>query len=431
MAIKADIDKAKKKAAEEAARAAAFGNFGPMKFWKPAKPGKYNLRFMPPWTDEGVNAYQWWREIWMHWGIGPDDDSKKNVVCPKKTPPGEGECPICDEVERLKATGDPADLELSKEMRARVRIQANIIDLKDPKWTQDDIDELIGGGTEEDNLPEVDSPKIQVYGFGSTIFKELLDYFNDEIDFTDLEEGYDVILVREGTTKNNTKYRVRLVKAASQAPVPDDDPSLHNLDAIHKVLSTPEIVAIMEGVDPEEARKLAAKQKSSQKKLASKSKKDEDEEPEADEPEEEPEAEEPEEEAPEAEEPEEEASSGNGASDFPPLDADGAIDFDALTDEQIENEEFAEVQDQYETSPHIACFGGARQRDENDPDCQGCPLFNRCGERIAFLDKPKKKGPGKKAAPGKKSPGKKAAGKKGGGSAADDLEAQMRKAVGK
>jgi len=427
MAIKADIKKAQQKAAEEAARAAAMGNFGPMPFLK-LKSGKNRIRVMPPWTDEGKNAYQWWREVWTHWGVGPDDENKKTVACPKKTPQLDGaatDCPVCDEVERLRATGDPADLEEAKALRARMRVFVNAIDLDDPEWTQENIDEMIGAGVEEDRLPEVGDPKIQVLGFGSMIFKELLDYYNDEIDMTDLEEGYNVIITKEGKDLN-TKYRVRLEKNVSQAPVPDDDPKLHNLDMVQQVKSAAEITAIMEGVDPDEAKKLAAKTAAAKKKTAKKlPPKAEEEEPEA-------EAEEQAEE--EQAEEEQEAQGGNGVSkDWPPVDGDGYVDFDRVSDEQIEDPANVAVQDEHGTSVHIGCYGAAKQHDKEDATCQECPLFERCGKRVAALEAAKaKKAPGKKApgkgkVPGKPKPGGKAAGK----SAADSLMEEMEQATGK
>jgi len=339
-------------------------------------------------------------------------------------------------VERLRATGDPADLELAKSMRARMRLFVNAIDLEDPEWTQENVDEMIGGGVEENRLPDVGAPKIQVFGFGSMIFKELLDYYNDEIDMTDLEEGYNVIITKEGKDLN-TKYRVRLEKNTSEAPVPDDDPTLHNLDMVQQVKSAAEIIAIMEGVDPEEAKKLEeAKAKSSTKKkptkkLAPKAKAKE-EEPE----EEEEETPEEEEETPEEEEeetPEEEENGGNGvqAEAWPPVDDEGYLDFDQLADEQIEDPTNVAVQDAHGTSVHIGCFGTARQYDGDDDTCKECPLYARCGKRIAALDAAKaKKAPGKKGpgkAPGKPKPG----GKAGGKSAADSLMEEMEQATGK
>ena len=458
MAIKADVEKAKKKAAEEAARAASFGTFGTLKWWK-AKKGKNRIRVMPPWTAEGNNAYQWWREIWVHWNIGPDEDNQQSVACPKKTPPGDQTCPICDEVERLRKSGDPADLELAKNMKAKMRIYANIIDLKDASWTEEDVEELAAAGTDSNNVPEVGDPKIQVYSFGSTIFKDLLDYYTDVIDITDLDEGHNVLLTREGDGLN-TDYRVRIEQEASKAPVPDDEPKLHNLDNIMQVKSEAELLAIMEGVDPEEVKKLAAsqsKKKDQTKKLtAAKKAQEESEEEEVAEEEEAAETEEAEEEAAEEEEAEEpkkpaaKAPPGKKAppkkeeaeEDWPPLDDDGYLDFDKLTDEQIEDKQNIAVQDSNGTAVYVQCFGTARQRDADDPNCSDqCPLFKRCGERIEALDaaaaaaKPKRgpgrppgpgKAPGKPAAASKPAPGKKPKEEEG---EVDELESQMRNAI--
>jgi len=467
MALKADVSKAQKKAAEEAARAASFGTFGTLKWWKPKK-GKNRLRVMPPWTGEGTNSYQWWREVWVHWGVGPDDDNKQSVACPRKTPPGDQPCPICDEVDRLRKSGDPADLELAKQIKAKMRVYANIIDLKDPAWTEEDIEELTAAGVEENNLPEVGGPKIQVFSFGSTIFKDLLDYYTDVIDITDLDEGHNVLLTREGDGIN-TDYRVRIEQDASKAPVPDDEPKLHNLDNIMIVKTEAELKAILEGVDPEEVKKLAAtqsKNKDKQKKLAAAKKaQDESEEGEGEE-----EATTEEEEASEEEAVEEEVEEEKPAPKakpaakappgkkpapkeeeeaWPPVDDDGYLDFEKLTDDQIEDKQNIAVQDANGTPVYVQCFGAARQRDEDDANCaEQCPLFKRCGARIEALDAAEaaakaKKAPGKPApgkpapgkpgkapapAPGKPTPGKKPAAKEE-ESEVDELEASMRGAI--
>lgn len=440
MAIKTDIEKAKQQAAEEAARVAAMGGYGAVKYWKP-KVGQNIVRILPPWTTEGTNAFQWWRQIWQHWNVGPEE-SKKTVVCPEKTPPKEGKCPICEELERLRVTGDPADLEIAKQMRAQMRVHANIIDLKDPKWTQTDIDELSGEGVEQDRLPEVGDPKVQIWGFGTLIFNDLLDYYTDDMDLADLEDGYNIKIKREGKGIN-TKYRVRLEQDPSAAPVSDDELKLNNLDNMWKILSEAEILAIMEGVDPQEAKQLEAEQKKAlARKAATKQRKLEaaqkaQEEAEEFEPEEEEEEETPEEpqEAPEEEEQSaSDADGGNGVSkNWPPLDEEGYLDFDQLTDEQIEDPQNASAQDEEGTSVYLPCFGAARQRDEEDEQCQGCPLLERCGKRIAFLDAPKKKKrgrPPKKKAPGKAaSPAPKKAAPKS--SDADALMAEMRAAIEK
>jgi hypothetical protein len=445
MAIKVDMEKMKQKAREEAA-AAARQNFGPIPFWKPLA-NKNVIRIMPPWTADGHNAYQWYRETWVHYNVGTDDDNKKQITCPRRTPPENiSACPICEEIARLEATGDPANLEIVKQMKAKRRVYVNMIDLKDPKWTKDAVDELEAAGIQEENLPKVGSPKIQVYGFGVTVFRSILDYYNEDLDLVDLNEGYNVVIVKEGQDIN-TSYRVRTEHKATAAPVPDDEPPLHNLDALAPFRSVEEMQAILDGVPPEELKKLEEARRAANRaaQLSEGSK------PEAKaKPKSEPEA------APDPEpepepEPEQETSGGNGSPDeWPPLDQEGNIDYLRVTDEQIEDPTNANVMDNHGNSLYIQCFGDVnpRQRDESDAEyCQPCPLFDRCGERIATVDAAKaaaakKKKAGKpKAKPkaaGKPKAGKPKAAAKAkkdeaqpGGDDADELHADMMKHLGK
>jgi hypothetical protein len=394
MAIKTNMDKAKQKAAEEAARAAQ-SNFGPMPFWKP-KTGKNKVRIMPPWTEEGHNGYQWYRETWTHWNVGPEDEDRKtSVVCPIKTPPGEiSACPLCAYVDQLRESGDPANMEEAKALKAKMRIYTNIIDLKDPTWSEDDIEQLLADGTPEDKCPEAGDPKIQVFAFGSMIFKDLLDYYTDDVDLVDLDEGYDVNITKEGKGVN-TKYRVRTAPKPSKAPVPDDDPKVHNLDVLQPLKTPEQIEAIMEGVDPEEVKAMGAAAKEAAKELPAKEEKAKEEE---EKPKEEKAKKKPAGKKPPGKKAKEEP--------FPPLDEDGYHDYDKVTDEQIEDPNNANVMDKHDNALHIGCYGGARQRDEEDSVCKDdCPLFERCGKRIEALDKPKKrKAPGKKKAGGKAKP---------------------------
>ena len=433
MAFKTDTQRVVEKAREEAARAASM-NFGPMPFWKPKK-GKNRVRIMPPYTDEGENAYLWWREIWAHWGVGPDDDSKKNVSCPKMSPDSEDkECPICDYVEQLKASGDPADLALAKEIRSQRRIYTNIIDLKDPVWNEAAIEELRSEDVPEDKLPEIGDPKIQVWNFGVKIFNVLLDYYTENIDMVDLKEGYNVVLTRSGEGLN-TSYITRLEQKPSRAPC-EEDPTekLHNLDSVMQFKTSVELQAVLEGVDPDEAKKLEAATKQQEKAaLPAASKKAK---PAAQVPKKPKKQEEQSQEEPESEDQEQAAEGGNGVSQEPfPTDDEGYFCWDLIADEQIEDPINGQHVDEGGTPIHISCFGAARQRD-GSVDCQQCPLFDRCGERIAFLDaeeEKKKKVTGKKGrGPGKKKTAKKTAGKKVGKakpSPADELQAEMEAAV--
>lgn len=397
MAIQVDMDKAKKKAAEEAAKAARQ-NFGPRPTWQP-KPGKNRIRILPPWTDEGHNAFQWYRETYVHWNLGPEDeDRKSSVTCPMKTPPENiSPCPVCEYVEQLRSSGDPANLEEAKRIKAKMAVYVNMIDLKDPTWTEENIEELQANNVPEDRLPEVGEPKVQVYRFGTMVFKDLLDYYTDDVDLVHLDEGFNIVITREGKPGDiNTKYRVRTEPKPSRAPVPDDDPKVHNLDMMKPILNPQQIEAVMEGVEWEEVKKMGTAQTEASKGLPpGKEKKDDEESEEKAEP--------PKKAASKTTKKKPPGKKGNGKPEepWPPVDDEGFVDFNKVTDEQIEDPNNANVLDQHGNPVHIQCYGGARQRDEDDSTCKDdCPLFERCGERIAALDaaeaKPKKRAPGGK-----------------------------------
>jgi hypothetical protein len=444
------MEKALKKREEEKAREAARLAMMRRKetYWKP-KPGSNSFRLLPPWTDDGPNSGQFWREVYVHFGVtcfdSPDPDNAFSVSCPKETPhaaelcglePDSAmTCPVCEAVAALRQSQDPADVEMAKNSRAKQRLYSNIIDLDDPTWTQEAIDEWKAKNCPEDFLPTLGDVKIQVFTYGPQIMNMILDFFSDNVDLTDLTNGRDLFLEREGTGKK-TKYRLRPNLEATEAPIEDDQlSSLEDLDKVMPFFSVEQQEAILAGASAQEVFALADKEKAEAL-------------PEG-------ETEEYAGELPEHKEELEDDAEAKADEGWPPVDSDGDIDWSALTDEQIEDPDNAEFMDASEVSVHLNCYGGARQRDENDEDCKdNCGLFERCGKRIAFLDEEKKKadaaakkkvagkkGAGKKAA-GKKATGKKGAGKGNGaskaksaakatGGAVDDLEAEMKAALRK
>jgi hypothetical protein len=383
MALKVDMNKAKRKAAEEAAKAAARANMTRTSRWKPAQ-GKNRIRIMPPWASSGPNAYQFWRELYVHWGVGPDEESSTALACPRLSQDGpKGPCPVCAEVERLKATKDPANVELAKELRAKQRSFSNIIDIEDPIWKQENIDELIAAGADSSNVPKVGTTKVQEFSYGPTILKQLLDFYTEEIDFTDLDAGHTVIITREGQGLK-TDYRVILDTKQTKAPV-KGEPKLQDLDKIMPFREPAEMLAILEGLDPGEVKALAASTSAAEEAV------------------EEVVAEEEEAEAVE------EDDGSNGEGEVP----------------EDELEEAAAVQ-------YPPCYGA--ECDPKDSVCNtDCQLFAECKTKCGIVDeppKPKRQAAPKPAAAGKhavatKSP---ATGKAVGG--ADDLIAQMKAAVG-
>ena len=208
--------------------------------------------------------------------------------------------------------------------------------------------------------------------------KQLLDFYTEEIDFTDLEAGHDVVITREGQGLQ-TDYRVILNTKQTKAPI-KGEPTLHDLDKILPFREPYEMKALLEGLDPSEVKALEEGTEAS--------------------------TEEPAEEETAAEE-EAEESGGNGESEVP--------------EEEIEAA--AEVQ-------YPPCFG--TECDPKDSVCNtDCQLFPECKTKCGIVDEPPKpkRQAAKSAAPAGKPAAKAspAAGKAVAG--ADDLIAQMKAAV--
>lgn len=186
---------------------------GGTRFWKP-KEGASLIRILPPYSGE-----DWYKETWSHFGIGVD---RKPIACARRLL--DEPCYICDQVDELRKSEDPRDVELTTQIAARRRVFYNIIDL-------DDIES-----------------GVQIFSSGVTIFKDLLMYVADPDwgDITDPEQGYDIVIDRAGTGID-TKYNTR----AKKNPTPLIDPGLldelRDLDDMVEILDYEQVKAIYEG----------------------------------------------------------------------------------------------------------------------------------------------------------------------------------------
>lgn len=169
-----------------------------VKYFTP-KQGMNRVRLLPPWLEDNVQCEDVYKEVSMHFGVGPNGMS---FVCSCQG------CPICEFVERLRNSGDPSDLETSEIIKAKVRYSSNIIDLDDPIYTEKDVQEYrskMKDPTKEVPFAVGDS-KIQLFSYGSDVCGKLLRLFNAlKLDISDLDHGYNVIIDRSGTGRN-TKY---------------------------------------------------------------------------------------------------------------------------------------------------------------------------------------------------------------------------------
>jgi len=185
----ADPDKLQKK----------LESIGSGTYFKP-KQGPNKIRILPPWSKEGI----WYKEATLHYGLHDENDKERAYPCLKMF--GE-RCPICDKREEL-LEGDGEDKKVADRLRPRTKFYANILDLK--------------------------TNKVMIWGFSQKILGTLLSYESDpdhcDNKLTDPDEGFNVVVEREGTTKNDTRYQVRVKPKPSAIEAEDWEDHLFNLD---------------------------------------------------------------------------------------------------------------------------------------------------------------------------------------------------------
>lgn len=374
---KVDMQKVRAKVAEEAAKKnRSFDKVRRLKL----KTGENQLRLLPPWTEEGTNANQFWTETYTHWSIGNggyDEENGRRFTCPVKTPGGPGgPCEVCDLNASLRNSQDPSDVELGKQIYARRQFNSNVVNLKDPTIKQADVDEWVEAHpdkTEEDCPFAVGDTKVQLWSYPATVYKDIMDVFSDGIDLSDLDEGHNIIVTKEGAGLA-TQYRVRInTKPSAFEFVGDLDTAMYNLDSLIKF---PEPGDMQKALNGELTRQGSLP------------------------------------EAPKA---------------VPQLPARKAAKAAPVVEEVDEVEE---VEDE-EPPP---CFKDPKVHSATDPQCAGgtdedgneydaCPHFEPCAEAVAELvAPPTRRKPTPKAAPAKSVPAK-------GKSSVADIEAKLNAAL--
>lgn len=202
------------------------------------KIGKNRLRFMPAWTTEGVNANQFWREIYVHSNVGPMDGSSPpviNVLDPVKTPGGPGGVnPINEYIKQLWATKDPVNAEFAKKLRSKEKYLFNVVNLDDPTFTGNDVTQW------KNDYPTVECPfkegdtKVYLWEAGKTVFSQLISWMDDtEKDLSSLENGHNVVVNRVGSGEQDTKYTVTVMPDAKPFKfIGDIKTNIYNLDTV-------------------------------------------------------------------------------------------------------------------------------------------------------------------------------------------------------
>lgn len=150
--------------------------------------GRNVLRFLPPMLGERTIfaiAHQ-------HYVKLPGLADPVSFNCPHLH--GVGVCPVCRKVDELRATGNAADYEMAGELRAKLRVFANVIDRAHP-----------------DLGP-------QTVAFGKGVYEALSAIRKDRDaggDFTHPLTGFDIVITRKGSGKNDTEYDVKTARQSS------------------------------------------------------------------------------------------------------------------------------------------------------------------------------------------------------------------------
>jgi hypothetical protein len=184
--------------------------------------GKTQLRFLPPGPGQSTPFV----EVYQHFLRNDETDEIVVFNCPKKML--NKKCPACDIGNQLFRSGKRADKDRAKKYWPKRRIWANVIVV----------------GDEESG--------VQAFPFGVQIYESLVSLGTDAGDFTDPEDGFNVIVTRKGSGLK-TKYQVHA--ARGDAPLESDDwvEELHDLEAFFaKVPSFDEAEDKMNTVDGEE-----------------------------------------------------------------------------------------------------------------------------------------------------------------------------------
>ena len=161
-------------------------------FLNKLKVGKTYLRFLPPPTgvkNPFVVTYNHYVEM-------PGDTQNQSFNCPAKM--ANQRCRMCEKATALSRSGNPYDEGMAKKLWPRMRVFANVVDMKAPD---------LG---------------VAVFPFGKKIYDGLVDVRLDEDfggDFTHPETGFTIVVKRVGTGKNDTEYFVK--RLPTEEPLAD------------------------------------------------------------------------------------------------------------------------------------------------------------------------------------------------------------------
>lgn len=159
--------------------------------------GANTLRILP-----GMKGKLWFREIQNHFKVGAN---QKGVVTCNSTETPPDMCFICDVMNFMKISPNPADQEYSKLLRTSRIYWVNAYDSK------------------------AEVPSVQIVPLSYTTFQQLFQLFlSGETSFLDIENGVNTII----TKQPGNKYFVRLDRTAGPILSEDLMDQLHDFDVV-------------------------------------------------------------------------------------------------------------------------------------------------------------------------------------------------------
>ena len=203
--------------------------------------GKNTARFLPPLASAEKGTLPS-KVIFEHFidGIGTEGGTFR-FVCPRSQTKGKGpRCPVCDEADRMRASGNVLDTKKAGKMYPSKRIYCNVINRKAPEL----------------------GPRI--LSFGKSIWDQLEEIRKDKEDggvwWNPGPKGFDVNIYRKGQGKNDTEYTCRIGK---RGPLHEDEDQV--AEWAERMLNLGGYAALM---DPEElVESLGAEVRGARKRL--------------------------------------------------------------------------------------------------------------------------------------------------------------------
>lgn len=195
--------------------------------------GRNVLRILPPPPGEKRP----FKVFWVH-GVGDKSDFR-SFQCPEKTL-GQP-CPACEKVSELYRTGNGVDREAANKMRVKREAYCNVVDMAHPE------------------------KGVQVLRLAEGTYRDLLGFMVPDdktgepgVNYTHPITGMNVIINREGTDRT-TKYKVELGRSGPK-PIADMKwlEQMHDLSNFVRAMPAEQVVALLEGRQPDAPRQLPA-----------------------------------------------------------------------------------------------------------------------------------------------------------------------------